>query len=361
MKKIFIIAAAAAMTATACSDKQIAGGNQNEENAIGFRPVTHKPTRAAETTIQNIKDFKVFGLWNGSYDFMYSVGVIRGDGSTWSYAPVRYWPSTGDVDFYAYSPAGSRGIVHSEMFPRTSSVAPVIPFTVSPDNVLQEDFLVTAAPAKNKSNTGGQVQLNFAHALSQLVFEVRNAVRDVNFEITDIVVTGLCTDGEINMLLVPQSGRWNEVTVPVWTITNNNVVSDFAAPINIISVPYEPQAAKYTRLSGPNDGLMVLPQEFSNSGNGSDADGNGIPDDYEADNTKNYLKVTYGVKLNDGSVEIVPAGTTIYLSFNGLLSGFEIGKKYIFQIDLTGSAVSLDPIDFTVSGVTDWTEETVDM
>lgn len=356
MKKLFIIAAAAATVMAACSsDEKTAGKEQTAGGEIGFRPViTKNATRATEINATNISDFKAYGLWNGSYEFMYGIDVVRGDGNAWSYSPLRYWPATGTVDFYAYSPAGSRGIVHSEMFDKTSSAAAVIAFDVPTANGLQEDFLIAAAPTQDKNTASGVVQLTFTHALSQLVFEVNNSVQDVNFEITDIAVTGLNTKGTLSLANLQKDGTWSSGGT-FWTAHATPNIVDFRAPISIVSVPYEPDNTKYTSLSGPNDGLMVFPQAFANLGNGTDTDTNGIPDDYESDAETNYLVVTYGVKLSNGGAEIVAAGTKTFLQLGGVPNGgFEIGKKYIFRLDLTGSALNLEPISISVVGVTDW-------
>lgn len=360
MKKLFLFAALAVAAMTGCSDdKQVGEKGQVPGNEIGFRSVTKKNSdpnsRATEVDITNIRDFKVFGFWNNSFDFMYDVNVVRGDGSTWSYSPLRYWPMTGDVDFYAYSPAGSRGIVGNDMFTVTDT-DPVISYVVPAANALQEDFLVTAAKTQNKDTNGGEVQLTFDHALSQLVFEARSAVQDVVFNVSAIEITGMQTTGEIDLGNIASG----------WTL-DADAISNYSAPINTLPIIYNSDATKFTRITGPNDGLMIMPQELTpRLGDGTDLTGGGamldepnnIPDDYEADPETIYLVVTYSAQLNSGVV-IVPAGTKVYLPLTNVPGQeFVMGKKYIFQLSMS---TGLTPIVFKVLGVTDWDDEEVSL
>lgn len=353
MKKLFVFAVAAATVLAGCSnDKQVEGKGPGAGNGIDFRPVTKKNTRATEIDATNIRDFKAFGFWSGSYEFMYDVNVVRGDGDTWSYAPLRYWPSTGtpandNIDFYAYSPAGSRGVVVADMFAMTDT-DPVISYVVPTAAGLQEDFLVATKAAQNKSVAAGTVELLFDHALTQAVFEARSVVQDVIFNVSAIEITGMQTNGELDLSTYATTG-WDLSTAPAYDV--------YSAPIATLPIIYNNTTpAVYTRISGPNDGLIILPQPLTKLGDGVDADKNNIPDDYEADAETIYLVVTYSAQLNSGAV-IVPAGTKVYLKLSSVPNTeFEMGKKYIFQLDMS---TGLTPIVFNVVGVNDWVNETV--
>lgn len=348
MKKLFIFAVAAAML-VGCNNDDQTGSATTDGNAVGFRPVITKNTRATEATAANIKDFKAFGAWTGSvapantFDFMYGTNVVRGTGSTWTYSPLAYWPATGTVDFYAFSPAGSRGIV--SVFDIVDA-DPIIEYAVPTDKALQEDFLVAKAEGLDKEDHTGEVQLTFDHALAQLVFQARSALKDVVFNIEAIEITGLQTNGELDLSDVASG----------WDLATNvtPAFADYSAPIFTTQVNYTASTTKYNNVTGPNDGLMVMPQTLTKLGNGTDTTPeDGIPDDYAADATTIYLVVTYGAQqVNDGA-QIVASGTKVYLPLTAaILNGeFLMGKKYIFQLTMN---TGITPVVFNVLGVNDW-------
>jgi hypothetical protein len=343
MKKLFILPIAAAAVAFAgCSNENDGASQPVGTDAIAFRSVIQK-SRATETDVNNIRDFKVFGVWGTNTDFMKGVNVVR-NVAAWEYAPTSYWPETGDVDFYAFSPAGSLSVQSTtfdiDIAPTTPT--PIITYSVPTGANLQEDFLVAVTP--NQTSADSPVLIDFKHALSQAVFEARSTLKDVLFNVEAIEITNLLQQADLYLSTAPL--EWSNPA---------SVKQDYSAALQTIPVTYH--AANYTRLSGPNDGLMLLPQEGL-TGLGTDTTpADGVPDD--AADTGNYLVVTYGVNLASSGVAIVPAGKKVYIpiaSAPTLASGFEPGKKYLFQLDMS---TGLKPITFTVHDVDDWEPETV--
>jgi hypothetical protein len=341
MKKFFILSLVTLAFAACSNENDAVRPNKDTGDAITFRSVTQK-TRATETDITNIKDFKVFGMWDGDFEFMYGVNVVR-NAAAWEYAPASYWPVTGTpatelVDFYAFSPAGSLGVTTT--FAATATT-PLITYTVPVAENLQEDFLVAATPDQNSTNN--PVLVNFKHALSQAVFEARSALNDVLFNVEAIEITNLKYKADLDL----------SATTLAWS-NPDAAIQNYPAALETIPVTYHP--TDYTRLSGPNDGLMLLPQTLV--GTGADSDTDNVPDDAA---TGNYLVVTYGVNLASSGVAVVPAGTKAYLPIAAaptLSAGFEMGKKYVFQLDMS---TGLTPITFTVNLVEAWDEEIVEL
>ena len=343
MKKLFIIAAVAAGAMACSNDKAVNEASKAQGNAIGFRSVTQKNTRATEIDITNIKDFKAFGFWSGDFKFMHNVNVVRNTSGAWEYSPLRYWPSTGTpandlVDFYAYSPAGSRGV--TTVFAETAT-DPVITYTVPTAAGLQEDFLVAAAVDQNSTNV--PVLVNFKHALSQLVFEARSGLDGAIFNIENIEITTLKYKADLDLSAATLA--WSNVDAGI---------SDFSAALATLPVIYNTDLTKFSRISGPNDGLMVLPQTLA-LGTGTDTTpADGIPDDIAA---AHYLVVTYSAELASNNLEIVPAGTKVYMPIQAAVpgGGFLMGKKYIFQLTMS---TGLTPIVFNVNAVEAWDPDT---
>lgn len=128
-KNLFLFAAAAALTFTACSDNDDMTASRdgslssNETTAVQFSTyLAGQQTRAGqagsivngatETNSLGKLGFGVFAYNTGSTDwtndnttenpdFMYNQKVSSDDGSDWTYTPIKYWPNDftdGDVD-----------------------------------------------------------------------------------------------------------------------------------------------------------------------------------------------------------------------------------------------------------------------
>lgn len=324
------------MTLAACSnDREVASGNNASGEEIGFRTLTQK-TRVTETTTLNITDFKVSGFWSettgGTPDFMYGMNVVRNGGS-WEYAPLRYWPTEGNVKFYAYSPAGS---ISTTNFALTETT-PEIEYTVSNTNAMQEDFLVASTAAM----TTGTVELTFKHALSQVIVEAQSAVQDVTFEITSVELTNLESAGTLDLSATPLA----------WAAPSTAAPLTYSAALLPVTVGYDGDANTFQAVTGPNDGLMILPQVFV-AGDATDADTDGVPDDL----SDVFLIVTYNsivapnLPLETGKKVYIPLDLSTYGTTSGI-NEFEMGMKYKFQLTLSSG---LTPIVFDIITVENW-------
>lgn len=363
MKKILAFAVLAAALLASCSQDNVIETNGDLNKEIGFRPVNQKAVKATETTTANMRNFKVFGFWNDGavlpatplgFKFMYDVNVSK-DNGVWTYNPLRYWPAEGNVDFYAYSPAGALGVV---MFAETAT-DPVIDYTVTPVAKNQEDLLITNKLAQVAIDT--DVELVFDHALSQIVFEARNKVEELVFSVESIKITHLKDAGKIDL------AKYNAAPATKWTDHAGDV--EFSANINTNSINYNSDDTKWYRLTEPDGGLMVLPQTLDN-GDGIDlntngvAPANGVPDgipDDVATTSNTYIILKVSAKLADGGNGIqILAPTDVYITLDGKVAAFEMGKKYIFRLELDanmggpGGPITLKPITFHVDSVTDW-------
>lgn len=345
MKKLFLTAAVAAMALASCSnDQEIASGDKDANGQeIGFRTMTQK-TRATETTTLNITDFKVSGFWSettaGTPDFMYGTNVVR-KGTSWEYSPLRYWPTTGDVKFYAYSPAGSASATNFA----TTATTPEIEYVVSNVTAMQEDFLVASTAAL----TSGTVELTFKHALSQVVVEAQSAVQDVTFEITSVELTNLESAGKLDLSASPLVWAAPAVAAPL----------TYSAALLPVTVGYDGDPTTFQAVTGPNDGLMIRPQVFV-AGDATDVDdavNSGSPDGIPDDLTSGvFLIVTYNsVAAPNTPLE---TGKKAYISLDLSTLGtnvgtneFEMGVKYKFQLTLAGN---MAPIAFSVTAVETW-------
>ena len=179
--KIYLLALSAMALAMGCSNDETT--ELNKGNAINFSVTAGKLTRAAKaTTTDNISEFKVWAFTGGN---TYMDGIeVKGNGNNWTYDGTKFWPET-EVNFFAVSP----------MVPEAGTL------NVNGTNKELTDYIASGFEdllyATNKGETKDahktkSVNVNFRHALSQIVFKAKltdNSSIDV--EIKSIKVDGV--------------------------------------------------------------------------------------------------------------------------------------------------------------------------
>lgn len=365
---------------SACSDSTTSN-RPEEQPTIGFRGLAQK-TRALETNQTNIADFRVWAPWarNASANdyepaFMEGLRVERQTGDVWAYSPVRYWPTLGTVDFFAYSPANSQG-VHDFALQGSVYDNVKLSYDVTTDPLLQEDFLVASALDESSS----PVVMDFRHMLSQIEFRVRSTAIGVTFRVRQIQLHNLDRAGELTGI-VPTPGA----TEVDWSWSMNTAAAEKNATYDI----YLPQSVEASYPAGASSlppfvsltdtqvgNLMILPQ-VATIGTGelyTQADINADPNDGITQGLLNRPKdlgQNFYISVRLDSETIYYPGTgiipfhdnvTLYiplyvsLGADGTVGGgddtpfeFEAGSKYTFMLELN----DLDQVVFTVDE-TDW-------
>jgi hypothetical protein len=335
-----------ALAATACSNDEIIANQKGK--AIDFKMITEKESfRANETTSQTISDFTVSAHWKAAGNemepftpnFMYSIEVKKISNS-WVYSPVHYYPTSGIIDFYVYSPAQSHNTSNFSI----NAIAPVITYVVPSANDLQEDFLAAKAEAKydtinsrweNVWENDNIVHLLFKHTLAKVEFRVRNDAEDVKFIVGGITIANLQPKGSYHLA----RQEWFDITG-----TDTHYSIDMAGPIildydvnNTINDIYEP-------LSG---NLMLLPQLIKKGSvallvNYAAIDSEGFP---------LYGKFN-GVdsKGNPVVTDYYTASIPLEISKIDSENRFEAGKQYLFCLKF---GANLQLIDFNFS-INNW-------
>lgn len=158
-----------ALLTTSCSQDEILE-NPASSKAITFTNLNDRiSSRAANDTGG---DYGIYAYQNGGDPaatawFMDNQQV---NGANNNYSPLKYWPATGNLDFYAYAPYNSSGLDLSSVVWSASTPVLDVTYTVPADAA--EDFTI-AAPELGTSS--GQVQLLFSHMLSKLDFSAQLA------------------------------------------------------------------------------------------------------------------------------------------------------------------------------------------
>ena len=172
MKKNYWILAAAAVALAACSNDDTIAVNQGieEANTINFSTIVEGQTRAAGITSSNLLSFYVTA--NRGEDIYFGEAPVQfakdntTDPVSYRSETKYYWPSEGKLDFYAFAPATGTTITRTDSteFSVTPAAAPAS----------QEDFVYGVVRQQDKTSGGNGVQLNFRHAMSDVIIQLKN-------------------------------------------------------------------------------------------------------------------------------------------------------------------------------------------
>ncbi|MDR1005066.1 MAG: fimbrillin family protein [Prevotellaceae bacterium] len=338
MKKSIFFAALVAAVMTACSNEETLEQQnvESQSSAISFRTVANNGTRATIMDSQNIKDFQVSAVYsdytNGAATgatLMDNVVVVRNLASSdltvddFTYEPTKYFPVDGEaVDFYAFSPAGSRNLasatitndlVAASNYTTTGTSKMDLVYTVpltDPSSegttLSQEDFLV-ASNLQNNGKTSNDVLMTFDHALSKVTFAAKNVAPNTTVNISAIKLMNLGNSATLTLgytrgETIVKSLSWAEPAAR----TSAYAASVPATGFTLVGA----NDAEYSSLTTVNEGLMVLPQTLQLFADGATFD----------DATDPYVEITYS--MNDASgLSLYPAGTKARFPLSALSVG----------------------------------------
>ena len=338
MKKFLFFAAFATAMFTGCSnDNEIESADASVLGEIGFRAYTSKgETKAGATTggvSGNFSNFKVYGNWNDGTYKSYIVGqIVEKSGSDWIYSPKRFWPASGDVDFYAYSPATSVNVAFTNTL-----AAPTFVYTIPVAFNQQEDLLVAKKKNAGSGDDAGAVTLPFDHALSQFVFEARGVVDGLNYTVNKIELLQINSTATFDYAAVAPG--WGSYATPTtYTVLDG-------APVNVAY-----HATDYTTITSDaaNTAFMVIPGAWENGDSPADSDpikiipasGDGADWGYVGINFS--ITDATGMDYNNKTTWYVPIEVSPALN-----------ARYIYQFDLGKTAGNLVELKFktTISTV----------
>ncbi|MDR1882334.1 MAG: fimbrillin family protein, partial [Prevotella sp.] len=279
--------------------------------AIDFRAQGGMSALKATTTgSEYIRSFAVnahYGAYNAAGKFlMEGVTVYRGEGggSSWTYSPQAYFPTTdeGDVDFFAYSPSGSKYVERSLKDAAVANDADQkITYVVPAPNgsaTSQEDLLVArqtvAYNSGNSAYPGTAVGLQFHHALSRILVAASSSLgKEVPVAITKLELKNLYSKGDLSLssLEIPVAEGWGYTNgvagdKVLWTNYTGSTLASYAYSLPKSGVYVGETSATVT---GDDQGIFVLPQ--TTKGN----PGDGSPEAGVTDDGEFGLKVSYSI------------------------------------------------------------------
>lgn len=353
-KQIFILAMAA-FGFVACSSDETVAVNQNDPDAISFRPLMNNVTRAssvADVTTANLTAFTVNAMQAGTETAYFSNAAYTGTSNgTFTCATKYYWPSTGNLDFYAYAPAGNGQVTYTDY--KTFTVTP----TAGTDPASQVDLVYAATKGKTKASNSAGVTLNFRHTGAKIVCKVKNTSTTLKFAVEGWKVGYLYPNGTFVFADTNtdgnNTGAGTTLSFNQWTPGGTKAYSvEYAStfsPANIAA------SASATDLGGE---FILVPQRitaataYANSGTAAAGD--------KLNNT--FIAVKLKIMNNNASSTVIADdgnGNAIWaiwpIGDDGGPTSFnwEPGKKYTYTIDLAGGGyyetnqdanADLDPI-----------------
>lgn len=366
--KILAVAAVATVFASCSNEEELANVGKSESNAIRFAGISglsDTRTTPIGTTNLTTTDFDVMAFMSSDNALFMGGKHVSGVSdhgvkivyktSAWDYADpdqMAYWPTEGDVDFYAVSPAISNDLVLDNGFAYDmTSVAKTISYRMVDEyntTGTNHDVMYAVAKGRNKVNNGtNAVQMNFKHILSQVVFKAKTASSILEVDVENVKIHNFVHGGVFKLPAgEPARSNWSPSPVAegAYTVKLNaaNVVTNNAV----------------VDLSDMNSPLMMIPQKLTKW---STYSAGAAVSKSDADKKKEcYLEISMKLKQNDSY--LIGSATeykTVYVPFdNG--TGWEPGKRYIYTLifgggyDDQGEPI-LSPITFDAA-TTNWVD-----
>ncbi|MDE7160941.1 MAG: fimbrillin family protein [Muribaculaceae bacterium] len=355
MKHTLLLLPLAALALASCSNDETVS-LARKEGAIGFRPAMGSATRATETNNANLTDIYVTSLMNGQQYFK-DIKFSKGSDSFFASAEDYRWPGdTTVLDFYAYAPSmdelGADITIDKDTKELTS-------FTVAENIADQVDFITAHATGTRDKNEVAGVPLTFDHRLAQVEVRAKSDSKVYTYKVAGVRIGR------------PQTTGTFDFTTNEWTLDDWHDTAVFTSNIDEVTLTSDAQSIMGTAGNG-----MFIPQTLTPWSPTND------PDNVAREA---YLSVLINISTADG-VQMYPYpsdkrknadGTPIKYAWASIpLSGtWEQGKHYIYTLDFTrgagtvdpddptpGKPVLGDPIKFTVQ-VNDWVDadNTIDM
>lgn len=342
MKKNYWILAAAAVALAACSNDDTIAVNQGieEANTINFsNTIVEGQTRAVGITTGTLGSFYVTAnrgneIYFGGETPVQFAKDNSTDPATYRSDTKYYWPSEGKLDFYAFAPATGTTIT------RTDSTH----FSVTPATTpaTQEDFVYGVVRQQDKTSGGNGVALNFRHAMSDVIIQLKNTASDLNVTVGNVSIgyiqstgafapafktaagseAGFSTDGtNISNVTASESGYY--IAPGAWTIPNTSTRTSYTQAAATTSYT---SATETTAL--PTD-MILVPQTLVNPGAYSAA---------TAGSGYNGACITVQVKIQDKQGHYLAGTASNFVTAMWPLAATQWlpGHKYTYTLDLAG-------------------------
>lgn len=316
MKRIFILMGTVLLVFASCSKDTVK--DSNGRLAINFR--TSVGTRAEATLTADLEEFTVTALNESNAVYFENIQFTDTDNDNFFESEeVYYWPASGDLIFYAWSPSeeytGSDVVISAT----EKTLKNFVPAAMIKDQV---DLLASMGIGNNASEA---VHLEFGHVLSQIEILAKNSNTNYVYTVRGVRIGSVADGGSLNL----ETNEWEQTS----TTTSYEAVYGTGEE----SVVLNGTAANIMSAEG---NAMLVPQQLTKWDVATDKT-----------NTHNgaYLAVYVNIKtVNDNQIFPKTGGYGwVAVPVNTL---WEPGKKYIYTLDFSGGAGYIAPDDLTNPG-----------
>lgn len=332
IKTLFLATAALAALASCSNDETV---DVNQGSGIRMKAFLNKATtRAAEMDpagIAGAGGFKVhaYCATNAGFNFTDVFKNANGGTGDWNSDNKHYWPGDdSEMEFFAYAPTTTAAAADGKTIPG---------YTISATSAEdQTDLVVGYNKGKKSLNEDGGLEMNFRHALSQVVVKAKNSnTTNMKVEVIGVKVGFVKSKGTL--------------TMPTATTTNNAALLPLASwSAQADELSYTAGSADRTTAVGGTvveldgtvkdlqfneGGFMLLPQTQTAWAPKQNTDGA-------------YLAVLCRISQNDGNGNFnllypkpvdVQAGEFYGYSAVPVDVTWEPGKKYTYTLDFFGN------------------------
>ena len=286
--------------------------------------------------------FGVFARYNHTDPLMDDEHVYW-KGDHWGYDHIRFWPSQGSVDFYAFAPWVPGITLDNKLESNEANI--LFTSNKSPVDLLWAYQPDKTAPISSPADRR-KVRFQFQHATARLGLEIK-ANQDLEkngavITVEEVNLFGYGKDDYVGVFdmegfLNLKTGKWHVVTNKdtrwyyAWTPTGTVGKDD--------DEKYDPTKGTVLKLSASqlNDTTRIITNDRNSY-------------IFIVPQTKNepfYLKITYTVKQGEYEEKVTVRKNLLDVLQPGVPNQsftFEEGKAYVFPLKL-----SLDPVDFSVT------------
>lgn len=215
MKRFIICAAAAIVALASCSKTQVVYNDAPEE--IGFKAISGVMTKepVLGQTFPEEQPITVTAYNNAGKTSYFTETVFAKDNvsNNWEAATPEYYPTTGSLDFVAYTDDATNGVVSVALTDNGTHT-----YTLTDNSSVQHDFMVSNYVVdKAKADPAAAVGIAFSHALALIEVNVKCTGADV--KVNSVTLTGTKQAGQVTVTytdadvadadVVPTIGTWS--------------------------------------------------------------------------------------------------------------------------------------------------------
>ena len=253
---------------------------------------------------------------------------VAESGNKCTYDGTIFWPAT-DVDFYSVSPAENCGGTVNI----TKDKQEITNFTVNADQSQQVDLLYAVNKGETKADheKGKKVNINFRHALSQIVFKAKNTNKNLKVIVKGVKIANIKKAGDFTYPNTTTSGpvtadgTITSATQGLWASVQTPVT--FEAGVTELTLDGVQDAKDLTTTEeGVYTGsLFMIPQDLTPW----------VPKDEGSETTNNvYFLLDCQIFSGDNrDVQVWPENATLTsaeVAIPAKSLTWEQGKKYVY-------------------------------